>query len=224
VNDVPGEFPADVNYDYYITAAQEAANKVLHPQPKGESRRKKAENLSDDEREEWEDRINFGEADVEWLTRLDDLNYYRDLYVGRVALNAYDSMRAALKALWKSRLGLTKADLLWCFESFNTADGYFDRRDKRKSLLSYIDWIVNNIVPMEKSVFPDEDEADVSVIVKVLDREPGAGKTRKALQAIVSGGPKVYWWAINPARPPGACSHSRSSGTSLTKMAAVISP
>ena len=83
-----------------------------------------------------------------------DLNYYRDLYTGRVAINAYDSMRATLKALWKSELGMSKADLIWCFESFNTADGYFDRDQKRKSILSYIDWVVENIVPMEKEVFP----------------------------------------------------------------------
>ena len=47
-----------------------------------------------------------------------------------------NSMRAALKALWKSTLGLSKADLLWCFDSFNTADGYFNRHDKRKNMVS----------------------------------------------------------------------------------------
>ena len=52
---------------------------------------------------------------------------------------------------------MSKADLIWCFESFNTADGYFDRDQKRKSILSYIDWVVENIVPMEKEVFPEDD-------------------------------------------------------------------
>ena len=104
VNDLPDEFPDDVNYDYYIEEAQRAANDILHPKQKTASRRKKADKLNDEEREEWEDRQNETEVDVEWLTSL-DLNYYRDLYTGRVAINAYDSMRAALKALWKSELG-----------------------------------------------------------------------------------------------------------------------
>ena len=199
-NDLPDEVPADINYDYYIAAAQELADKVLHPQPKGENRRKKAENLSDDEREEWEDRINTEDTDVNWLVTL-DLNYYRDLYIGRVAINAYDSMRAALKALWKSTLGLSKADLSWCFDSFNTADGYFNRHDKRKSMISYIDWIVNNIVPMEKPVLPEDEDANVSVSVKVMADEPGAGKTREALKMIVNGGPKIFWWSINKIDP-----------------------
>ena len=200
VNDLPDEFPGDVNYDYYIGEAQRAANDILHPKQKMASRRKKADKLNDEEREEWEDRQNETEIDVGWLTSL-DLNYYRDLYTGRVAINAYDSMRASLKALWKSELRMSKADLIWCFESFNTADGYFDRDQKRKSILSYIDWVVENIVPMEKEVFP-EDDAPISVTVMVLDDEPGGGKTRHALRKIVSGGPgKVYWWAINKISP-----------------------
>jgi hypothetical protein len=118
-----------------------------------------------------------------------------------VAINAYDSMRHALKALWKSEMRMGKAALIWCFESFNTADGYFDRDQKRKSILSYIDWVVENIVPMEKEVFP-EDDAPISVTVMVLDDERGGGKTRHALRKIVSGGPgKVYWWAINKISP-----------------------
>ena len=92
-----------------------------------------------------------------------DLNYYRDLYTGLVAINNYSSMRAALKALWKSNLGMSRADLIWCFESFNTADGYFDRNQKRKSMLSYIDWITENIVPAQKEVFPEEDGAPVAL-------------------------------------------------------------
>src|SRR4029077_16001971 len=100
--------------------------------------RKKADKLNDEEREEWEDRQNETEIDVGWLTRL-DLNYHRDLSTHRVAINAYDSMRASLTATWKSELRMSKPDLIWCFESFNTADGYFDRDQKRKSILSYID-------------------------------------------------------------------------------------
>lgn len=200
VNDLPEQFPSDVNYDYYIEEAQRAANDILHPKRKAASRQKKADKLSDEEREEWEDRQNETEVDVEWLTSF-DLNYYRDLYTGRVAINAYDSMRAALKALWKSELRITKADLIWCFESFNTADDYFNRDQKRRSILSFIDWVVENIVPMEKEVFP-EDDAPASVSVNVLDDEPGGGKTRCALQKIVFGGAgKVYWWAINKISP-----------------------
>ena len=48
---------------------------------------------------------------MDWLISL-DLNYYRDLYTGRVAHSHYESMRAALKALWVSGLGLSKADLV----------------------------------------------------------------------------------------------------------------
>ena len=84
---------------------------------------------------------------------------------------------------------MTKADLIWCFESFNTADGYFDRDQKRKTMLSYIDWIAENIVPMQKEVFPEEDGAPVSVTVRVLDDEPGGGKTRYALLKIVPAAP-----------------------------------
>jgi hypothetical protein len=77
-NDLPDEFPSDVNYDYYIEEAQRAASDILHPKQRVASRRKKADKLSDEEREEWEDRQNETDVDVEWLTSL-DLNYYRDL-------------------------------------------------------------------------------------------------------------------------------------------------
>ena len=117
VNDLPDEFPGDVNYDYYIEEAQRAANDILHPKQKMASRRKKADKLNDEEREEWEVRQNETDIDVGWLTSL-DLTYHRDLYTGRVAINAYDSMRAALKALWKSEMRMGKAALIWCFESF----------------------------------------------------------------------------------------------------------
>ena len=53
--------------------------------------------------------------------------------------------------------------------------------------MSFIDWLVETIVPVEKNVFP-EDDAPVTVTVQVLDREPGAGKTYKALNHIVAGG------------------------------------
>ena len=96
---------------------------------------------------------------------------------------------------------MSRADLIWCFENFNTADGYFDRDQKRKSMLSYIDWITENIVPAQKEVFPEEDGAPVCVAVRVLDDEPGGGKTRCALLQIVHGGANVYWWAINKIKP-----------------------
>ena len=34
VNDLPDEFPDDVNYDYYIEEAQRAADDILHPKQK----------------------------------------------------------------------------------------------------------------------------------------------------------------------------------------------
>ena len=200
VNDIPDAFPDDVNSDYYIWEAQKIVDDIRNPKQRSDTRSKKSEKLSDAERNEWEDRQNETEANIEWLLAL-DLNYYRDLYTGLVAINNYNSMRAALKALWKSNLGMSRADLIWCFESFNTADGYFDRDQKRKSMLSYIDWITENIVPAQKEVFPEEDGAPVCVAVRVLDDEPGGGKTRCALLQIVHGGANVYWWAINKISP-----------------------
>ena len=117
------------------------------------------------------------DADVEYLTSL-DLNYYRDLYLGKHKLNFYDSMKSVLARLWNHRdLRLTRADLIWACNSLDTGQGYFNRRDKRRSILSFIDHLVDNAVPFEKEVFPT-DEAPISVHVNVLDDEPGGGKTR----------------------------------------------
>jgi hypothetical protein len=100
-NDIPDEFPDDINFDYYISEAEAVVHAVLHPSKKAVSRSKKAEKLTDDEREEWGERQNQTDADVDWLISL-DLNHYRDLYTGLVAINNYDSMKAALRSLWKS--------------------------------------------------------------------------------------------------------------------------
>ena len=47
-------------------------------------------------------------------------------------------------------------------------------------MLGRIDWIVDNIVPFQKEVFPDDPDDDEPVTVKVLEDEPGGGKTRYA--------------------------------------------
>jgi hypothetical protein len=110
-------------------------------------------------------------------------------------------MRNVLYMLWMNpALCLSKADLIWCFESFDSAIGYWASPAKRKTALGYIDWLVANVVPVEKVVLPP-DEATVNVEVEYLDGEPGSGKTRNALRMIASSGPATYWWAINKIEP-----------------------
>lgn len=200
VNDLPGELPTDINYDYYIGKAQTTVDGILNPKQKQSSRVKKIDTLSDEERLEWDDRLNAAEVNVDWLNSL-DLNHYRDNYLGKYRNNNYyDSMIGVLAALWHKReFHMTKADLLWCFASFDTSECYFQRPDKRKSMLRYIDKLVER-VPFEKEVLPDDD-VPISLKVNVLNSEPGAGKTRKALQMVVSKGPNIYWWAINKIQP-----------------------
>ena len=200
VNDMPDVFPDDINRAYHVQAAQKLVDAVLNPAKKAK-RSKKADKLTDDERDEWEDRQNTDDVDLEWLANLEALNHYRDLYIGKHRFNHYDSMKAVLTALWTHReFRMSKADLIWCFNSFDSSEGYFQRKDKHKNIVSFIDWLVENVVPVEKDVFP-EDDAPVTATVHVLDREPGAGKTYKALNQIIMGGPKVYWWAINKIDP-----------------------
>ena len=201
VNDMPNVFPDDIDRTYYVDAAQRLVDAVLNPTKKANKQSKKADKLTDDERDEWEDRQNTNDVDLEWLANLAALNHYRDLYIGKHRFNHYDSMKAVLTALWTHRdFRMSKADLIWCFHSFDSSEGYFQRKDKHKNIMSFIDWLVETIVPVEKNVFP-EDDAPVTVTVQVLDREPGAGKTYKALNHIVAGGPRVYWWAISKIDP-----------------------
>jgi hypothetical protein len=130
-----------------------------------------------------------------------NLDRYRDLYLGKYKFNFFDSMKGVLRMLWVTEwLRLTKADLIWCCDSIDSAQGYFGRRDKRRSILSYVDWLIDNVIPIEKAVLP-EDDSVLSVTVKVLDREPGGGKTRDALIQVISNGPQVYWWGINKIHP-----------------------
>ena len=77
LNDLPDTFPEDINYDYYIDAAR-------HPKEKKASRRRKAEKLTDAERQEWEDWQTETEANVEFLLSL-NLNPFRDMYTGLIA-------------------------------------------------------------------------------------------------------------------------------------------
>ena len=49
---------------------------------------------------------------------------------------------------------------------------------------------MDNIIPIEKDVFPDDPDDDEPVSVTVFDDEPGGGKTRYALKQIVSNGPR----------------------------------
>ena len=200
VNDLPDVLPSDVNFDFYIEEANRVVDAVVNPKKKAVKRSKSFDKLSSDEREELESRQMAEDADVEYLTSL-DLNYYRDLYLGKHKLNFYDSMKSVLARLWNHRdLRLTRADLIWACNSLDSGQGYFNRRDKRRSILSFIDHLVDNAVPFEKEVFPT-DEAPISVHVNVLDDEPGGGKTRYKLRQIVTGGPRIYWWAINKIDP-----------------------
>ena len=199
VNDMPAAFPLDLNHQYYIEASQRLVDAVLNPKKKAK-RSKKADKLDETERDEWEERQNTDEVDLEWLASL-DLNTYRDLYIGKYRFNSYDSMRGVLTALWTNRdFRMSKADLIWCFNSFDSSEGYFQRKDKYKSLMSFINWLVANVVPVEKDVFP-QDDAPVSVTVHVMEQEPGAGKTYQKLSRIIADGPRVYWWAINKIDP-----------------------
>ena len=114
-----------------------------------------------------------------------DLNRYRDLYLGKHKLNFYDSMKSVLAMLWSHKdYHLTRADLIWCCNSIDSGQGYFNRRDKlgRASCrLSTISWPTR--WPFEKEVFPD-DEAPIVARVDVLDDEPGGGKTRYTLAIV----------------------------------------
>ncbi len=198
VNDLPDAIPADLNRAHYIEAAQKIVDSALYPKPKRPGRNKKFENLNDQEREELHQRQTAGQPNLENLATL-DLKYYRDYYLAKTKnLNYYDSMRAVLAMLWH-RYRLTKADLIWCYESFDSSIQWWTRKGKVRDILSYIDWLVQQ-VPVEKEVLPDDD-MPCHVTVEIMDDEPGAGKTREALREIVQGGPGVYWWAIGKINP-----------------------
>jgi hypothetical protein len=207
-NNLPDELPDDINYKHYIEAAEKLVEDILHPKVKRAARAKKIENLTEDEREELIDRQTTELPNIEYLLTL-DLNYHRDLYLAKHKFNFYDSMKSVLARLWNDQnLRLTRADLIWVFESLDSGQGYFERPDKRKSLLSFIDFIVDNAVPFDKDVFPIDD-TPIAVTVDVLDDEPGGGKTRYALGRIVNGGPgMVYWWAINKIAPLASERHT----------------
>jgi hypothetical protein len=177
INNLPDGFPDDINHEYYIGEAQRAVDAVLNPKVKKASRSKAFDRLTKDEREELDTRRAADMPDLDRLRSI-DLDRHRDLYLGKHKFNFFDSMKSVLHMLWLTDwMRLTKADLIWCCDSIDSAQGYFGRRDKRRSIMSYIDWLVDNVVPIEKAVLP-EDDAAVAVTVKVLDREPGGGNTR----------------------------------------------
>lgn len=203
VNNLPETFPADLNHQHYIDAAHREIAAIRHPKPpKAKTRAKSPDLLDAAERAELASRQTVEDVDlIRMMGIAPHVEHYRDDYLNRYRGNYYDSMFNVLIAMWRNPvLGLTKAELIWLMDSFDSAPQYFQKAAKRKDILKRIQWMTENVIPFQKNLLPPDDQPGQAT-VNVLSDEPGGGKTRQALRMIVSNGPEVYWWALNKIDP-----------------------
>src|SRR6185312_2678879 len=85
------------------------------------------------------DRQTGVELDLVRMTAIaPHLAHYREDYIGLCQVNRYDSMVTALMRMWRdTALGLTKPELIWLLDSFDSGIQYFQKPAKRKDILRH---------------------------------------------------------------------------------------
>ena len=201
VNDLPDEFPGDVNYDYYIEEAQ-TGRRTTSCIPSRSWTAAARKPTSSPTKSARSGKIGKRDRGRCRLADQPDLNYYRDLYTGRVAINAYDSMRDALKALWKSQpwadqgrphLVLRESSTPQMATSTATRSARASCPTSTGSLRTSCRW--------RRRSSPRTMRRSAS---RSWCWTMNRAVARRAMRCskIVSGGPgKVYWWAINKISP-----------------------
>lgn len=151
INDLPELFPQDINYEIYQRMAERLIDMIDNPEIERQRDTIEQKDLTRAQRDANTYNRETTVPDVAKCGAL-DLDNPQKAYDGQARGNAYDSMRAVLMGLWFRESGkLTKGDLIHLMDSLDEAAGYFQRADKRKSILSAINWICG-LSPFRKPV------------------------------------------------------------------------
>jgi len=194
VNDLPDDFPADLDYDWYIAEAERQIKKTLSP-PRKKAKTKRRGQLTQDER----DRLDASKASLDIdREKLAQIDIPRLLQWYEQGGNTHDTMRNILLSQWMKLEGqLTRGELLHLAGVIDEGREYFREARKRRELERLVDWVVDT-VPFAAAPLPTE---VTGLRVNQLSAECGSGKSRFLLKKIVQAGPGVWWWACDHIDP-----------------------
>lgn len=149
LNDLPQAFPDDVDYAFYIAAAQALIDSVERPALREASDMIPFSDLNAVQRAQYQANLAAAEPDAERCATV-DLRRLREQYEAKVKGNTYDTMKSVLVRLWLGNCGaLTRADLLWLAIELDDGIAYF-AGPKRRTLERMVCWVAREISPFPR--------------------------------------------------------------------------
>lgn len=173
IADLPVEFPADVDYDAYIKAAEALVKAIVDPEPVRMSTIPHAE-LSLVQREVLAAALAASEPDLDRCRRF-DLVPLHDAYAANGRGNRYDTLKSLIVRLWLHGRGeLSLADLDYLAGLLDEPVGQFAGQ-KRGKLTKLCGWVAENISPFPLPVTV-EDQLDRALIWARENVEPAKAR------------------------------------------------
>jgi hypothetical protein len=143
INDLPAEFPEDVDFAAYVAMAEVLVVAITDPEIKFTTTLARAD-WSREQCARHQTNFDTRDADLDRCKAI-DLDRARTDWTNCFKGSGYDSMKSILVRLWLGHGGtLSRGDLLWCAEQLDEADGYFSG-SMRRTLTRMVDWVARDV-------------------------------------------------------------------------------